>query len=116
MPSKYVFATHHVVDGVVDGLDDLHLPVVLALWPVEHVVDVDRAEEDLWPHPLEEHGVPVLTGQVDHPRLAGRAHVRPHEERERGLALVLQGERADPNLVLRVRLWKRAETTGDIYS
>ena len=104
--------THHVVDGVVDGLDALLLPLVLALPPVHHVVDVHRPVEELRPQPLQEHRVGVLARQVGHDGRARRAHVRHHEERLGGLPLVLEGVGADPDLVLGVRLC--GETGGTI--
>lgn len=93
-----------MVDRVVDRLDDLLLPLGLGLHLVHHVVDVHRPVKELRAQPLQEHRVGVLASQVHHEGLAGGAHVRHDEEGLGGLALVLQGVRADPDLVLGVGL------------
>ena len=93
-----------MVDGVVDRLDDLLLPLVLGLPLVHHVVDVHGPVEELRAQPLQEHGVGVLASEVHDEGLAGGAHVRHDEGGLGGLALVLEGVGADPDLVLGVGL------------
>lgn len=97
-------ATDHVVEGVIDGLHDLPFPRGRVLLLIEDMVDIDRAVEDLRSHPLQEHGVGVLAGEVDDDGHARRPHVRPHQQRLASLALVLGRIRPDPDLVLGVGL------------
>ncbi len=49
-----------MVNGVVDRLHDLPLPVGVLLPPVQHVVDVHGAAEVPRPKPLDEHRVGAL--------------------------------------------------------
>ena len=63
---------YHVVDGVVDGLHNLLLPLLLlldnsALYAfmdtpsVHHIVNINGSEEKFWTDPLHKHCVPRLT-------------------------------------------------------
>ena len=102
-----------MVDRVVDRLDDLLLPLVPALLLVHHVVHVHGAVEELRAQPLQEHRVGVLASQVRDDGLARRAHVRRDEDGLRWFALVLEGVRADPDLVLGVGLCGRTENINN---
>ena len=93
---------YHVVEGVVDRLDDLCVPVFVFLFPVVDVVDVDRPVELDGSHPLEEHGVGVLTGEIGNDGWPGRPDVGANHQRLRRLALVLGRVSFDPYLVLRI--------------
>lgn len=98
-----------MVDSVVYCLDDLSLPLWAVLLSVEHVIDVHRPVEELGPEPLQEHGVAVLTGEVDYDGFPRWTDVCADQERLRGLPLVLGSVGTDPNLVLGIGLWKEGE-------
>ncbi len=101
-----------MVNGVVDGLDDLALPLILALHSIEHVVDVDCPVEGGGPQPLEEHRVGVLASEIHDDRPPGGHHIRAHQQRLARLALVLQRVRAEPDLVLRIRFCEGKRRSG----
>jgi hypothetical protein len=122
LPITAFLNAHHVVDGIVDSLDHLLLPVArrpllslpppallpLPPAPVEHVVDVHGAVELSGPDPLEEHGGAGLAHQGHDVGAAGRPHVGPDGGRRLvGFPLVLGGEGPHPDLVLAVGLWGR---------
>ncbi len=121
-----------MVDGIVDGLDHLLLPVArrpllplpppctllplpppcallpLPPPPVEHIVDVHGAVELGGPDPLEEHGGAGLAHEGHDVGAAGRPDVGPDGGRGVvGFPLVLGGVGAHPDLVLAVGLWAR---------
>ncbi len=125
---------NHVVDGIVDSLDHLLLPVarrpllplpppctllplpspctLLPLPPatVEHIVEVYGAVELGGPDPLEEHGGAGLAHEGHDVGAAGRPYVGPDGGRRVvRFPLVLGGVGAHPDLVLAVGLWGKAK-------
>lgn len=104
---KNIPVSYHMVDGVIDGLNHLAFPRVLVFWTIHHVVDVHSAIEDFRSKPFEEHGVPILTGEIDDQWLTWSLHIRSNVNGFRGFALILGGVRSDPQFVLGIRFWNR---------
>ena len=113
-----------MVDGVVDCLHHLLLPLPLLCYPlshptlpspaavvlaapVEHIVHIDSAVELGRADPLEEHGAAGLADEGEDVRAARGPDVRVHGGHGvAGLPLVLRGEGPRPDLVLGVGLCK----------
>jgi hypothetical protein len=92
-----------VVDSIIDSFNNLLVPVLIVLDPVQHVVDVDSPVELFRSQPFQKHRVAILAGQVDNHWGSRRPDVGTFEQRLRTFTLVLGSVGFDPDLVLRVR-------------
>lgn len=94
---------YHVVEGVVDRLHNLLVPLLVAVLLVMDVIDVHRPEKHGGPHPFQEHCVSILASQVGYNWRSWSSDISHHHQGLRAFSIILSGVGFDPDLILRVR-------------